>query len=95
MSASGTGLLLLAGTGFDAASERRSEPKLVRHDAEVALYDLAQDPHERADLLASQPAEVKRLRALYDAWEDGMRPPAWQRGRIPFVRWRDEPVSGP
>lgn len=68
--------------------------KLVRHERRVGLYDLSADPGERVDLASDRPAEVARLRALYDAWEDTMSPPGWERPRRPFVRWRDEPGAG-
>lgn len=69
---------------------RDGDLKLVRHREATALYDLARDPGETRDLVASRPADVARLRALYDAWEDGMQPPAWTRKKRPFRRWRDE-----
>ena len=35
------------------------------------LFDLKADPHEKSDLAAERPAEVKRLTALLDGWWDG------------------------
>ena len=35
------------------------------------LFDLKADPHEKRDLAAERPAEVKRLTALLDGWWDG------------------------
>lgn len=35
------------------------------------LFDLKADPHERTDLAAERPDDVKRLTALLDGWWDG------------------------
>ncbi len=35
------------------------------------LFDLKADPHERTDLAAARPEDVKRLTALLDGWWDG------------------------
>lgn len=35
------------------------------------LFDLRADPHERADLAAARPEDVKRLAKLLDGWWDG------------------------
>ena len=35
------------------------------------LFDLKADPHEKSDLAAERPADVKRLTALLDGWWDG------------------------
>jgi arylsulfatase A-like enzyme len=35
------------------------------------LFDLKADPHERQDLAAARPEDVKRLAALLDGWWDG------------------------
>lgn len=50
-----------------------------------ALYDLAHDPGESKNLASEHPEDVKKLKALYDAWNDQMQEPKWQRsgGRPP------------
>jgi arylsulfatase A-like enzyme len=73
-----------------SSAVRAGDLKLVRHREQVELFDLASDPGEQHDLAAAKPAVVARLRALYDDWEDTMRPPAWTRAKRPFRRWRDE-----
>jgi uncharacterized sulfatase len=46
---------------------------IVPHDpnvpeAEIELYNLEDDPHERTDLATDQPQRVEQLRATLDAW---------------------------
>ncbi|WP_425614629.1 sulfatase [Anatilimnocola sp. NA78] len=43
---------------------------------EPELYDLASDISESKDLAKSQPARVKELQALYDAWSAEQAPPS-------------------
>jgi arylsulfatase A-like enzyme len=38
------------------------------------LFDVVQDPRERANLLAARPAEAARLRAAWEAWNATMLP---------------------
>ena len=38
------------------------------------LFDLAQDPRERANLLAARPADVKRLSSAWEAWNRTVLP---------------------
>jgi len=38
------------------------------------LFDLAQDPRERANLLAARPADAKRLSSAWDAWNRTVLP---------------------
>lgn len=44
-----------------------------------ALYDLARDIGEQADLAARRPEDVQRLRALYDAWASTHQPTPWNK----------------
>lgn len=44
-----------------------------RWGANVELYDLKNDPGETRDLAADKPDVLKRMRAEYGAWEDGVR----------------------
>ena len=46
-----------------------------------ALYDLAKDVGEGTDLAAQRPDDVKRLRALYDAWAATHKPTPWGKGK--------------
>ena len=78
-----------------SSAVRAGDLKLVRHGTRVELFDLASDPAEQRDLAATRPEAVGRLRTLYDAWEDGMQPPAWTRAKRPFRRWRDEEKGSP
>lgn len=38
------------------------------------LYDLPADPGQRNDVAAQHPAVVERMRAVYDAWWEGLQP---------------------
>jgi arylsulfatase A-like enzyme len=44
-----------------------------------ALYDLARDVGEQTDLAARRPEDVRRLRALYDAWAATHQPTPWNK----------------
>jgi arylsulfatase A-like enzyme len=56
--------------------------KLVTSKATVhnppALYDLHNDIGETTDLAAARPADVTRLRNLYDQWQTKLIAPLWQ-----------------
>lgn len=54
---------------------REGELKLVDDNGAQELHDLAADPLEERDLLASRPREAARLRALLAAWEREVRAP--------------------
>jgi N-acetylgalactosamine-6-sulfatase len=47
---------------------------LVRPDGAEKLFDLAADPKEQSDLLATREADAQRLRRLLAAWETEVRP---------------------
>jgi arylsulfatase A-like enzyme len=62
---------------------RKGDWKLVvsRIDGpEPRLFNLAQDVGEAKDLIATEPARAKELRALYDAWNAEQAKPLWQPG---------------
>ncbi len=59
---------------------RHGDLKLVSSGADQdALYDLGRDPGENSNLAAGRPGEVKKLKALYDAWDAQLQPSRWQR----------------
>jgi len=41
------------------------------------LYDLSSDPTEQVNLAATRPQKLAEMRALLDAWNEKMGPPAW------------------
>lgn len=55
---------------------RRGDRKFVVDEQGEHLYDLAQDPGERADLANRFPEEARALREALAAWEREMLPPA-------------------
>ena len=70
---------------------RKGDWKLVRYDpaadggkgrATVAkLYNLSADIGETNDLAAREPARVKELQGLWDAWDRGNVAPLWGGGK--------------
>jgi hypothetical protein len=57
---------------------REGDLKFVRRSGKPdELYDLAADPGEKTDRLATSAAEVARLGALLDAWNKELVPPAF------------------
>ena len=56
---------------------RSGSHKLVYTSTGRGLYDLAADPGETHDLRAAQPETVRRLQALYDAWDNRNKPSLW------------------
>ena len=59
---------------------RDGDWKLIRSAAgEAKLYHLVTDPGERQNLATMEPARVKRLGELIDAWEQAVEPPLYQR----------------
>jgi arylsulfatase A-like enzyme len=66
--------------------------KLVTSKATVhnppALYDLHNDIGETTDLAAARPADVTRLRNLYDQWQTKLIAPLWQE----HMAWPLAPV---
>jgi len=68
-----------------AWSVRDGDLKLVGGNADqtagqAGLFDLSKDIAESNDIASSNPADVKRLHALYDAWAAGILPTPWGRG---------------
>ena len=41
------------------------------------LFDLERDPEEQRNLAAQNPAEVERLRKMFDQWSATMAEPQW------------------
>ncbi|MBI5772503.1 MAG: sulfatase-like hydrolase/transferase [Verrucomicrobia bacterium] len=62
---------------------RSGDWKLVKagKDMEPMLVNLAQDPGERKDLSAQNPAKKKELQSLFDKWNASMQPPRWEDAR--------------
>ncbi len=59
---------------------RSGNLKLVSSGADQnALYDLAKDPGESRNLSAERPEDVKKLTALYDAWDAQLQEAKWQK----------------
>jgi arylsulfatase A-like enzyme len=58
----------------EAVFDGRWKYQRVPEDRIELLHDLVADPREERDLVAAQPAEVKRLRAALDAWRAGQHP---------------------
>lgn len=58
---------------------RQGDWKLVKPELKQApkLFDLKNDPGEKTDLAARHPDQVKRLQALWDAWNARNEPPRW------------------
>lgn len=57
---------------------RRGDWKLVQFDGgPVELYNLADDPCESKDLIATQPQVAEGLRSIYDAWEQRHEEARW------------------
>lgn len=54
---------------------RDGDLKYVREDAEEGLFDLARDPEEKTDLLASKPELAAELRNKLAAWEREVEAP--------------------
>jgi arylsulfatase A-like enzyme len=54
---------------------RSGDWKLVCDHGAIALFDLASDPSETRDLASARPEQVATLRALHEAWLEGMAPP--------------------
>lgn len=72
----------------DQMALRHGDWKLVRYDlaadtagargvTEVRLYNLAEDIGEGHDLAADNPAKVKELTELWDAWDSQLVEPLW------------------
>jgi arylsulfatase A-like enzyme len=70
--------------------------KLVTSKATVheppALYDLHNDIGETTDLAAARPADVTRLRNLYDQWQTKLIAPLWQNDKEWHPGWPLAPV---
>ena len=61
---------------------REGDLKLVGGESpQLMLFDLASDVGEQRDLAGERPEEVRRLKAIYDAWDDGLVPPRWSNPR--------------
>ena len=58
---------------------RQGNWKLVKAAADMqpALFNLADDPGEKRDLAASEPARVGELQELWDSWNNANEPPRW------------------
>jgi arylsulfatase A-like enzyme len=56
----------------DAA--RRGRWKYLRTESDESLFDLSQDPGERADLASYDPDTLAALRAEFRAWNQKMLP---------------------
>lgn len=68
--------------------------QIAERPSRTWLFDLAADPTERIDRSAERPETVRALRALLDAHDAAMRPPAWPsliEGPIPI----DHPLGVP
>jgi arylsulfatase len=64
------------GTDPDAAKYKECAVRTSRFRFvnNAQLFDIAQDPAEKADVSANHQEEVARLRAAYDAWWADVRP---------------------
>jgi arylsulfatase A-like enzyme len=62
---------------------RKGDWKLVKPHINLAprLFRLTNDPGERNDLATQEPAKVKELQALWDAWNVRNETPRWQDDR--------------
>ncbi|MBS0362697.1 MAG: sulfatase-like hydrolase/transferase [Proteobacteria bacterium] len=58
-------------------AERHGPWKLVKAEDAWYLFDLSKDLGEHHDLAATRPAQLKQMRAEYDAWSAQMAPPGW------------------
>jgi arylsulfatase B len=65
---------------FGQGAIREGRYKLIINGGKqpAELYDLSTDTSETRNLAAEQPAEVQRLRTLWEAWNREMPPPAWK-----------------
>ena len=62
----------------DIFAVRKGDLKLVCFDGgPVELYNLADDPGESNDLIATQPLAAEGLRSIYDAWVKRHEEPRW------------------
>ena len=62
----------------DNFAVRKGDLKLVCFDGgPVELYNLADDPGESNDLIATQPLAAEGLRSIYDAWVKRHEEPRW------------------
>ena len=67
-------LVVAGGTVLDE-DEAAAAPKKAQAANRVELFNLANDPYEKQDLAATNPAKVKELRARYDAFSREAVPP--------------------
>jgi arylsulfatase A-like enzyme len=68
---------LAAGCDYDANPLPPPQPNRLKATA-PQLYNLASDPGETKDLAAAQPEKVAALTALWEKWNAGNKPPAWE-----------------
>jgi arylsulfatase A-like enzyme len=65
--------------GMRQRAVRAGDLKLVWSGSDQPeLHDLAKDPGEQKNLAAERPEDVKRLQALWQAWDKEMMAPQWQ-----------------
>jgi len=50
------------------------------------LYDVVNDPGESRDLTKDRPEDVKKLQALYDAWNVQLAEPRWKPAPLPKTK---------
>jgi arylsulfatase A-like enzyme len=64
--------------GMRQRAVRHGDLKLVWSGSEQPeLYDLAKDIGEQRNLAAERPEDLKRLQAIWEAWDKEMMPPQW------------------
>ncbi|MEQ1688868.1 MAG: sulfatase-like hydrolase/transferase, partial [Sphingopyxis sp.] len=68
--------------------------QVTARPARVRLYNLANDPTERHDLSAAEPARVAAMRSMLEAHNRDMAPPIWP-SRIEMPVRIDVPINAP
>lgn len=83
--------------GTPGAAVRDGRWKLIRwfEDGREALYDLAADPGERTDRIATDPEPASRLRRLLDAWLVDVDATIPVENPMPAPWTRDRDAPGP
>jgi arylsulfatase A-like enzyme len=72
---------------------RKGDWKLVASSIdgpEPRLFHLANDIGEARDLVAKEPARVKELKTLYDAWNAEQKDPLWPKGAAKKKKKKDK-----